>query len=169
MGLLQKIKELLVSSIEALTNRVKASNDKQLYIRSEFARNNRNKIAYDFMYAMSFDLYEVFKDKSYPKLAAITQPSDIRILDYKEDSSGTLYYFKMQKKSEESIARTFYGAIKDNMNNDIYRITQDVLHAEGIEVLRLKNPFLYAGIYIYDVQEINAAEVVITVVTNFFK
>ena len=135
--------------------------------KQKLVLQQQNQQIYQFMLAMRVDLFESFKDHSYANLMPITNPSQLRIHNYKRTDHGIEYYFKLSKKSENLIARILIAEIKDHMNTDIAATASDIMNCLGVDYLFNIHPYLANGLYVIAIQDTGLSDVIITVQTLF--
>lgn len=127
----------------------------------------QNQQVYQIMLAMRIDLFECFKEKSYANLMSITNPSQIRVHNYKSTNQGMLYYFRLSKKTQDPIARFLLADMKENMNSDIAATASDIMNCLGVDYLFNIHPYLAHGIYVMAVQDTGLSDVIICIQTLF--
>jgi uncharacterized phage-like protein YoqJ len=152
--------------IEKITNAIRQAFEKSDAKWKQQQQQQLQDRILQLMYAMTLDLYAAFENHAYSGLNQITNPTCIRVHNYKITETGILYQFKLSKKTPDKIAFVLLAQMRSNMNTDIAAVQQHLLHQYGQQYLYYMNPFLYSGIYVMSVQDFAGGDVIITVATH---
>lgn len=130
----------------------------------------QQNILQDCIYAMAgqmaIELYQSFHPHTYNLLQPLCSPSSIRFRHYRQQNGGYLYQFSMDKRTNDKIALCVLQEMQNKMNYDIASTQRELLSLYGYEYLYRIYPFLYYGIYITAIQDLNVTEVTLTVQTH---
>ena len=107
----------------------------------------RNAHIYAFMTAMQSDIFQAMKNKDYSRLHTITDPSQIRITDYRIKEGCYFYIFSLTKKeSTDAPIDVVLEKIRASINADIKQASFNLYTCYGPN-MSLYHPFLYNGLY----------------------
>lgn len=126
----------------------------------------RNEQIYVFMTAMQSDLFQAMKNKCYNRLHTITDPTQIRIKDYRIKEGCYFFIFSLTKKeSTDNPIDVVLEKIRDSINADIKQATFDLYCSYGPN-LSLYHPFLYNGLYAIRLID-NGVDILLICTTHF--
>jgi len=108
----------------------------------------RNAHIYAFMTAMQSDIFQAMKNKCYSRLQTITDPTQIRVTDYRIKDGCYFFMFSLTKKeSTDNPIDVILEKIRNNINADIKQATFNLYSSNGPN-MSLYYPFLYNGLYV---------------------
>jgi len=116
---------------------------------------------------LSDELYQALGGKYYPPLRVIHRPSDFGFLDAKVENCICKWSFKLQKERVFYILPKELSQIKNDMNHDIAVFVASLRFSLTDEEFFQQYPFLYHGVYIASVQNLDDYFVKIEVYTKW--
>ena len=107
-----------------------------------------NALLYDFMIRMQADLFQAMKGKNYTRLNHISDPSQIRIVDYIRKDNTYLYKFSLSKReASDEIIDVILDKICQTINSDIKQTAHSLFLSFGSD-MGFFFPFLANGLYV---------------------
>lgn len=160
--LIQSIKTVA----ENMVHKIEITNQNYRNYKLLQQKQVRDTLISEFMYQMTFDLYEGFKNHSYYILEPIYTPDAIRIHNYTLYDDCIVYHFTLDKKNLGKTAAIILEKLKQNFNLDLASAQRNIVQQCGYPYLQMHHPFLYYGIYVVDIKDLGGPEIIIAVKTN---
>ena len=121
----------------------------------------------DMMLEMTIDLYEALNTGSYPMLTSIQYPQTFRPHNYKLVDGAYFYQFRISKTSyDASISGVVLERMRSNMNVDIASALRRLIATFGMEQVQLMYPYLFYGLYVMNIRDLNDGDLIITVTSH---
>jgi len=141
----------------------------QAYYREQTAKAQKASLdsrIHQMMQVMTHDLFEAFHSHNYHDLLSISNPSNIRIKDYRYYNGELLYLFSLDKVSSVKIPDWKLISLMENMNTDIKSALYNLNCAYTYNELEYMFPFMTHNMCIKNIQDIGGTNVIITVTTD---
>ena len=121
----------------------------------------------DLMLEMAIDLYEALHSGSYPALTSIENPQTFRPYNYKYVDGACLYQYRISKSTFDSnISGVVLERMRSNMNVDIATAQRRLIATFGMEQVQLMYPYLFYGLYVMNIRDVNDGDLIITVTSH---
>lgn len=162
-----KHKKMIIKSAKRIYDYYNLKYKKELMLQQLQQRNRFNMTVYQMMCRMSYELCECFYRRHYALLNTIYNIQDIRIYDYIKLADGTYgFRFLLSKSTTDKIAITHLIKARDNMNRDIYNTHVKYQTMVNIDDYIFMFPYLSSGLYVTSVQDFDASDVIVTVLSH---
>lgn len=158
MKALDIAKQLLSNWNQELKNQEQA--------KIELAKYREQQYFFSFMVNMANDLYAGLQGGSYPHIKPVNNPRCIRPDSCKKVDGARIYYFRITKASlDTNVGGLGLDMLMRNMNTTIATNNRELFSLYGDNCANMY-PFLYHGIYIMNIRDMNDGDLVLAVASN---